>query len=75
MDLNKKSPDEVSEESFLACYLLEFLHWCFIASYLVNNTHIVGYYECVIAYRLIFLVLSHKMLHQICTNIQSLIIL
>ena len=50
-------------------YLLEFLHWCFIAFYIVDNAHIVGYCESIIAYRLIFFVLSHRMLHQISTKL------
>ena len=48
---------------------LEFLHWCFTAFYIVRNAHIVGYCGGVIAYRLIFFVLSHKMLHQISTKL------
>lgn len=48
---------------------LEFLHWCFMVFYIVNNAHIVGYCEGVIAYRLIFFTVSHKMLHQICTKL------
>jgi len=60
------------EQSFCICeadYLLEFLHWRFTAFYIVYNAHIVGYCGGVIAYRLIFLVLSHKMLHQISTRL------
>ena len=48
---------------------MEFLHWRFTAFYIVCNAHIVGYCEGVITYRLIFLVLSHRMLHQISTNL------
>ena len=50
---------------------LEFLHWRFTAFYIVRNAHIVGYCEGIIAYRLIFFVLSHKMLHQISTMINT----
>jgi len=50
-------------------YLLEFLHWRFTAFYIVDNAHIVGYCEGIIAYRLIFFVLSHRMLHQISTKL------
>ena len=49
-------------------YLLEFLHWRFTAFYIVRNAHIVGYCGGVIAYRLIFWVLPHRMLHQISTK-------
>ena len=48
---------------------LEFLLWCFTAFYIVCNAHFVGYCEGVIAYRLIFFVLSHRMLHQISTKL------
>lgn len=56
-------------------YLFEFLHWRFMVFYIVNNAHIMGYCEGVIAYRLIFLRLSHKMLHQISTNVSPISIL
>lgn len=50
-------------------YLFEFLHWCLMVFYIVYNAHIVGYYGGVIEYRLIFFVLSHRMLHQISTKL------
>ena len=50
-------------------YLLEFLPRRFTAFYIVCNAHIVGYCGGVIAYRLIFWVLSHRMLHQISTKL------
>lgn len=46
-------------------YLLEFLYWHFKAFYIIDNAHIVGYCEGIIAYHLMLFVLSHKMLHQI----------
>ena len=59
-----------SHRRYAVCnYLLEFLHWRFTAFYIVRNAHIVGYCGGVIAYRLIFWVLSYKMLHQISTKI------
>ena len=70
---NKKCP--AYAEHFLQVstkgrnYLLEFLHWRFTAFYIVRNAHIVGYCEGVIAYRLIFWVLPHRMLHQISTKL------
>ena len=73
----KRKPRRPCDERFrgfvivktLQDYLLEFLHWRFTAFYIVRNAHIVGYCGGVIAYRLIFFVLSHRMLHQISTKI------
>jgi len=65
----KPSERMVFDTDIRCTYLLEFLHWRFTAFYIVRNAHIVGYCGGVIAYRLIFFVLSHRMLHQISTKL------